>query len=77
LTAYLLFSAFLAWHLGGLASKNPEGIRALAWSLFAVQVVNLALCWKYIFLAPVVVSALVAICLGWAALLVTGAKAGA
>jgi hypothetical protein len=77
LTAYLLFSAFLAWHLGGLARRNPQAIGALAWSLFTVQVVNLALSWMYFFPAPVAMSALVAICLGWAAWLVPGAKARA
>jgi len=42
-TVYLLFSAFLAWHLGGLARKNPETTGALGWSIFTVQVVNLVL----------------------------------
>ena len=75
-TAYLLFSAFLAWHLGGLARKNPETIGALGWSLFTVQVVNLVLSWMYFFPAPVVVSALAAVCLGWAAWLVTAKAEG-
>ncbi len=77
LTAYLLFSAFLAWNLGDLARKTPQTIRALAWSFFTVQVANLALSWIYFFLAPAAISALVAVCLGWAAWLVTGAKTGA
>jgi hypothetical protein len=66
----------LAWHLGGLARKNPQTIRGLVWSFFTVQVVNLALSWMYFFLAPIAMSALVAICLGWGAWLVTGEKAG-
>jgi hypothetical protein len=69
-TAYLLFSAFLAWHLGGLARKNPQAIGALGWSFFAVQAASLALSWTYFFIAPVAISALVAVCLGWAAWLV-------
>ena len=76
-TAYLLFSAFLAWHLGGLARKNPQTIGALGWSFFTVQVANLALSWMYFFPAPAVVSALAALCLGWAAWLVKVAKAEA
>ena len=76
-TAYLLFSAFLAWHLGDLARRNPETIGTLAWSLFTVQVVNVVLSWVYFFPAPVTVSALAAVCLGWAAWLVTGTKAKA
>ncbi len=75
-TAYLLFSAFLAWHLGSLARKNSEAIGALGWSLFTVQVVNLVLSWIYFFPAPVVVSALAAVCLGWAAWLVTAKAEG-
>lgn len=76
-TAYLLFSAFLAWHLSGLARKNPQTIGVLGWSLFTVQVANLALSWIYFFPAPVAVSALAALCLGWAAGLVNVAKAEA
>jgi hypothetical protein len=74
LTAYLLFSAFVALHLGGLARKNPEAIGAFGWAFFTVQMANLALSWIYFFIAPVAVSALVAVCLGWAAWLVKGAK---
>lgn len=76
-TAYLLFSAFLAWHLGGLARKTPQTIGTLAWSFFTVLVATLALSWMYFFLPPAAISALVAVCLGWAAWLVTGAKAEA
>jgi hypothetical protein len=74
-TAYMLFSAFLAWHLGALASKNPQAIGALGWAFFAVQVASLILSWIYFSAPPVVFSALVAACLGWAAWLVTRATA--
>jgi hypothetical protein len=57
-TAYSLFSAFLAWHLGGLARKNPHTIGVLAWSFFTAQVASLALSWMYFPPAPVAVSAL-------------------
>lgn len=30
-TAYLLFCAFLAWHLGSLARAQPRAIRTLGW----------------------------------------------
>jgi hypothetical protein len=71
----MLFSAFLAWHLGALAGKNPQTIGALGWAFFAVQVASLALSWIYFSAAPVVFSALVATCVGWAAWLVTRATA--
>jgi len=66
-TAYLLFSAFLAWHLGGLAATNRQAIGALGWAFFMLQLASLALSWSYFFLPPVVLSALVAACTGWAA----------
>jgi hypothetical protein len=71
-TVYLLFSAFLAWRLGDLARTNPQAIGALGWVFVAVQVASLILSWKYFLLPPVILSALVAACLGWAAWLVTG-----
>ena len=74
-TAYLLFSAFVAWYLGDLARKNPIAIGGLGWAVFMVQLANLALSWIYFFIAPVAVSALVAVCLGSAAWLVKGTKA--
>ncbi len=73
-TVYLLFAAFLSWHLGGLASQNPQAIGALGWMFFAVQVASLVLSWKYFFLPPTVLSGLVAVCLGWAAWLVQSAR---
>lgn len=74
-TAYLLFSAFVAVYLASLAKNNPKAIGGLGWAFFMVQVTTLALSWIYFFVAPVVVSGLVAVCLGWAAWQVKGAKA--
>ena len=69
-TAYLLFSAFLAWHLSGLAGTDPHSIGALGWAFCAVQVASLVLSWIYFLPPPTVLSALLAACLGWAAWLV-------
>ena len=69
-SAYLLFSAFLAWHLGGLAARDPQAIGALGLAFFAVQVVSLILSCIYFSAVPAVFSALLAACLGWAAFLV-------
>src|SRR5215472_3894334 len=66
-TAYLLFLAFLAWHLGGVAARSPQAIGALAWGFCAVQVVSLILSSIYFSAAPAISSGLVAACLGWAA----------
>ncbi len=62
---------FLAWHLGSLAGKLPQAIGALGWIFFAVQLAGVWLSWKYFGPPPVVFSATVAICLGWAAWLVS------
>jgi hypothetical protein len=74
-TVYLLFSAFLAWHLGGLAGHDPQAIGALGWVFFLVQAATLVLSWIYFSVPPVVLSALVAVCVGWAAWLVQRAAA--
>jgi len=74
-TAYMLFSAFLAWHLGGLAARQPGAIGALGWVFAALQLVCVALNIVYFFLVPVLFSAVVAVCLLWAAWLVGHAGA--
>lgn len=67
----VLFGAYLAWHLGTLARTAPKAIGALGWILFAYQLV-----WLYIsviFLSgPVrILSAAIALCIGWASWLST------
>jgi len=69
-TTYLLFFAYLAWHLGKLSATNPAAIGGLRWALVAVQVVCLVLCWMYFFPIAIIFSAAAAICTAWAALLV-------
>jgi hypothetical protein len=66
-TAYLLFSAFLAWQLGSLAVKYPQAVRPLGRMLCIVQIASLILSAIYFSGAPVISAALVAACLGWAA----------
>ena len=70
ITVYLLFSAFLAWHLGGLARAHPEAVGVLGWVFVAVQVAMVVLSWLYFSIAPAVLSVLIALCLVWAAWLV-------
>lgn len=66
-TVYLLFSAFLAWHLGDVARADPRAGGSLGWVFFVVQLAIMALSWIYFFAAPIVLSALVAACVGAAA----------
>jgi len=73
-TANLVFSAFLAWHLGTLAAKNPSAIGLLGWAFCALQIVGVVLSFVYFSTPPAVLSAAVTLCLGWAAWLVTAAS---
>ena len=73
ITAYLLFSAFLAWHLGSVAATSPQSIGALAWAFAALQLACVGLSIAYFFLLPALLSGLVVVCLGWAAWLLRGA----
>jgi len=74
-TVYLLFSSFLAWHLGGLASRQPDAIGGFGWVFVALELVCVALAWRYFSAAPAALSALVAACLAWAAWLVQAGAA--
>jgi hypothetical protein len=69
-TAYLLFSAFLAWYLGNAVTRAPAAIVSLAWAFVAVQVVCLLLSVRFFFIAPALLSAAICLCLAWAAWLV-------
>jgi len=75
-TAYLLFFAFLAWHLGGLAVSRPQAIGALSWAFATVQLASLVLSIVYFFVVPAVMSAVIVVCLLWAAWLVRRAAPG-
>jgi hypothetical protein len=66
-TMYLLFSAFLAWHLAGLSSKDSKAIGNLGWAFFAVQLANLIVSAVYFFVVPTVFCVIVVGCLGLAA----------
>ena len=66
-TVYLLFAAYLAWHLGELSRIDPAAVGALGWIFCATQAASLVLSAKYFFPAPAVFSGLLAVCLGWAA----------
>jgi len=69
-TAYMLFSAILAWHLGAAARRRPRTVVALAWSFAAVQFACFVLSARYFFLVPILFSAAVVVLLVWAAWLV-------
>jgi len=66
-TAYMLFSAYVAWHLSGLAGSSPEAARPLGWVFCALQVASLVLSLVYFSIVPAVLSGILVACLGWAA----------
>lgn len=67
ITVYLLFSAFLAWRLAAMAINSPGASSTLGWALCAVQMISLGLSWKYFSIVPATFSAVIGVCLGWAA----------
>ena len=73
-TAYLLFAAFLAWHLGGMARNTPQAIGSLGWIFFGLQLAGIVLSWKYFVPPPVIFSVVLAILTGWAAWLASSAR---
>lgn len=75
ITAYLVFAAFLSWHLGSLAAAQPQSIGALGWAFVAVQAACLLISLKYFFVLPSILSAVVVLGLAWAAWLVNNAAA--
>jgi hypothetical protein len=68
-TVSIVFWAFLSWHLGELARSAPSAIGALGWSFFAVQLAGVVLSFLYFGPPAIMLSALVAVIVGWAALL--------
>jgi hypothetical protein len=66
----VLFAAYLAWHLGALARTTPQAIGALGWVLFAYQTVGVYISWIFFSGFVLVLSAAIAICIGWATWLV-------
>jgi hypothetical protein len=66
-TVSMLFSAFVSWYLGGLASSAPGAMGALGWVFFAAQLPGLVLSFLYFGVPPMVLSSLVAVILGYAA----------
>jgi hypothetical protein len=64
---YMLFAAFLAWHLGQLAKRDPAAIGALGIAFCAMQVAQLVVCLVYFFTAPIVFESVIALLLALAA----------
>jgi hypothetical protein len=59
----LLFAAAVAWQLGGLSREVLGAMPGVTWGLAVCFVAVTFLSWQYFFIAPVVFSGLIALCL--------------
>jgi hypothetical protein len=60
---FLLFAAVLAWQLGGLRRQTLRDLPVVTWALAIVFVGVTVLSWMYLFIIPVIFSALISLCL--------------
>jgi len=73
-SVFLLFSAVLAWLLGGLPAETLVRVRSIAWALAICYVAITGLSFRYAFTTPLVFSVLITVFLIAAATL--SAKTG-
>lgn len=71
-SAFLLFAALLAWHFGTLATRDLRAIGIVGWAFCLMMVATLVLCWAYFNPIATTFSAVLVVCLGYAAWLVHG-----
>lgn len=64
---FFLFSAILAWQLGGLPAATLALMRGTAWAFALAFAAVTVLSWKFLFILPIAFSALITICLTAAA----------
>jgi hypothetical protein len=68
----VLFATYLAWHLGTLARTMPKAIGGMGWILFAYSLVGVYISWINFSGFVLLLTAVIAICIGWATLLTKG-----
>ena len=64
---FYLFSAMLAWQLGGLPPTALAAMRVTAWAFALAFAAITVVSWKYLFTVPIAFSALITLCLAAAA----------
>lgn len=62
-TVLFLFSAVLAWQLGGLPAETLARMRGTAWAFALCFAAITVLSWRYLFVLPIVLSLVITICL--------------
>jgi hypothetical protein len=60
---FLLFGAILAWQLGSLGQPSLKLMPVVTWAFATLFVGVTLLSWMYLFLIPLVFSALISVCL--------------
>lgn len=60
---FYLFSAILAWQLGGLPRETLRQTRGIAWAFAACFAAITVVSWKYLFIVPIVFSLVISVCL--------------
>lgn len=66
-TVLFLFSAVLAWQLGGLPAETLARMRGTAWAFALCFAAITVVSWIYLFVLPIVLSLVITICLSAAA----------
>ena len=64
---FYLFSAILAWQLGGLPAPTLALMRGTAWAFALCFAAITVVSWRYLFIIPVVFSTAITVCLTAAA----------
>jgi hypothetical protein len=58
-----LFAAILAWQLAGLPAETLKRMRGTAWGFALCFALITAVSWRYLFVIPIVLSAMISVCL--------------
>jgi hypothetical protein len=66
-SVFLVFTAVLAWLLSRFSTETLVRARSIAWALAICFVAVTAVSWRYAFTTPIVLSALITVCLTAAA----------
>jgi hypothetical protein len=64
---FYLFSAVLAWQLGGLPAKTLALMRGMAWTFALCFAAITVISWRYLFILPIIFSIVITACLAVAA----------
>src|ERR1041385_5244341 len=60
---FYLFSAILAWQLGGVPPETLARMRVATWAFALCFAAITVVSWKYLFILPVIFSAVITLCL--------------